>query len=313
MDFDQSSKQIFLLVKCDNKIYSMHLRGPRHLRARRAPLPALGPRPGAARTSRSTTPPEPPPKTSTTRPTATRSSATRRPGGAAGIRPRTRREVRRRGRQRRPPLDRKLQHPQNGRVRTDRRRPDQNRRRQRHRIALPDQVRPLEQRHVRPAVFGGQGAIRYTAASGYAPGSAQVFDTTTNATVAINATRHVVYVAGSPRSPPTTRRRGRCSRPSAKKAAVDQRHRGRRRDRHRLPLARLHEQDPGMEGHRRPRRDHRRTDRQLAGVGLGGPRRRRRSHQLQIRIRRNHRLRAGRALLTQRPPTRRIRPWSPRN
>ena len=45
--------------------------------------------------------------------------------------------------------------------------------------------------------YFGDGTIRYTAASGYAPGSAQVFGTTTNATVAINATRHVVYVAGS--------------------------------------------------------------------------------------------------------------------
>ena len=43
--------------------------------------------------------------------------------------------------------------------------------------------------------YGGEGAVRYTAASGYAPVSAQVFDTTTNANVAINATRHVVYVA----------------------------------------------------------------------------------------------------------------------
>ena len=40
--------------------------------------------------------------------------------------------------------------------------------------------------------YGGEGAVRYTAASGYAASSAQVFDTTTNATVAINATRHVV-------------------------------------------------------------------------------------------------------------------------
>src|SRR6185295_15557858 len=45
--------------------------------------------------------------------------------------------------------------------------------------------------------YGGQGVIRYTAASGYAAGSAQVFDPITNATVAINATRHVIYVAGS--------------------------------------------------------------------------------------------------------------------
>ena len=45
--------------------------------------------------------------------------------------------------------------------------------------------------------YFGEGTIRYTAASGYAPGSAQVFGTTTNGTVAINATRHVVYVAGS--------------------------------------------------------------------------------------------------------------------
>ena len=45
--------------------------------------------------------------------------------------------------------------------------------------------------------YGGQGAIRYTAASGYSAGSAQVFDTTTNATVAINATRDVVYIAGN--------------------------------------------------------------------------------------------------------------------
>ena len=44
--------------------------------------------------------------------------------------------------------------------------------------------------------YSGQGAVRYTAASGYSAASAQVFDSTTISNIAINATRHVVYVAG---------------------------------------------------------------------------------------------------------------------
>ena len=45
--------------------------------------------------------------------------------------------------------------------------------------------------------YSGQGAVRYTAASGYSADSAQVFDTATQTTIAINASRGVAYIAGN--------------------------------------------------------------------------------------------------------------------
>ena len=197
MDFDQSSKRIFLLVKTDNKIYSMHFAGAGSFGIRSA-LPADGSlEHSAAPTSRSTTPRAPPPKTSTTRPTAIRSSDTPRPAR------RCRHSCRKPARSAGSGVDNEGHlwtgnfnnktieefEPTGGApIKTV----DVSG------TGAPCRVRfDLSNNDMYVPQYGGQGAVRYTAASGYAPGSAQVFDTTTNATVAINATRHVVYIAGS--------------------------------------------------------------------------------------------------------------------
>ena len=128
-----------------------------------------------------------------------RSSATRPPAPRfRRSRPISGREVRRRRRQRRPPLDRELQHPGNGRVRTDRRRADQNSRCQRHRA--------------RPAGSGSTSrtttcTCRSTSATGRGPlhggerlrARARPRSSTRPRTRRSRSTRrrHVVYIAGS--------------------------------------------------------------------------------------------------------------------
>ena len=113
MDFDQSSKRIFLLNKNETKIYSLHFEGPGTYSPVRVPFPlsvagsgcctdiAIDNTAGASAENLYYSPDGEPILGYT-------------PAGAAlpAFTPEAG-EVRRRGRQRRTPLDRELQHPEN--------------------------------------------------------------------------------------------------------------------------------------------------------------------------------------------------------
>jgi hypothetical protein len=63
---------------------------------------------------------------------------------------------------------------------------------------LPCRVRfDLSNNDMYVSQYSGEGAIRYTAASGYSAASAKIIDPTRDTKIAINATRHVVYIAGT--------------------------------------------------------------------------------------------------------------------
>ena len=129
-------------------------KGPGPTRHFRTALPAERRRVAAAApTSRSTTPPAQRAENLYYSPDGTRSSATRPPGAAFRPSPRTA------GRSAASASTTKdISGPATSTTRKMEEfeptggRPDQNRRRQRHRLALPGQFRPLEQRHVRAAV-----------------------------------------------------------------------------------------------------------------------------------------------------------------
>ena len=89
--------------------------------------------------------------------------------------------------------------------------------RQRRRTGSPCRVRfDLSTNDMFVPQYSGQGAVRYTAASGYAAGLRPGLRYHDERNVAINATRHVVYIAGSRRSRLTTPPRAPFWRPSAK-------------------------------------------------------------------------------------------------
>ena len=242
MDFDQSSKRIFLLVKNDNKIYSMHFAGAGSFAPSGLPFPLTVP-----------------------------SSALLH----------RRRDRQHRGRDRRKPLllarrrsDPRIHARRRGACRPSPRKPARSAASGSTTKAIsgpatsthktmeefeptggapiktvdvsgtgsPCRVRfDLSNNDMFVPQYGGQGAVRYTAASGYAPGSAQVFDPTTNAN-------------GRDQRDPARRLHSRLQqglgiRHRDRVAARDlrgrrrllhQRSRGRRRDRHGLPLERLH-------------------------------------------------------------------------
>ena len=156
MDFDQSSKRLFVLSKNETKIYSVHFEGPGTYSQLGAPFPlsvassgcctdiAIDNTAGGSaenlyypRTPRSG------PGSSDIRPRAPPCRPTPQRRGRSVASASTTRDMS--GSATSTKKDR--------RVRTDRGRRDIDRRRRRNGISLPGQFRPLEQRHVRAAVF----------------------------------------------------------------------------------------------------------------------------------------------------------------